>query len=502
MSAPMASVADSQVSDPGLGRIAVRSSFWTISIGLGTRFLGIISTLILTHFIAPYDYGELSAATVIIWTANGLSSPGIGTYVIAHPRADRAVMFHATFLHVALGVVAFAVALAIGGNLGPHFDAPHLGQYLPGMALALFLERVNVMPDRVLVRGMQFGALSGIRAAGEIAYTAASIWTAARGWGAMAVVFGNVVRAVLRFFMLVAWVSWRDWLQPARLRLAVLRDILRFGGGVMVGGFAGFAIRRWDNLVIARLWGPTALGAYNLAYNLADVPAVQIGEPVSDVLQAAFARAEGTNQAQLLLRSTGLLAFVMTPLAVGLGSIAPTLAATFFDHRWAGVGPMLMALAAISLPRPISGTITSYLQVRHRVRVASAIEVATVFLLLGALLTIGRLSPVWACIAVGLVFGVRLIVSGLVITREAGVTLWRFLAPLAPPLAASVPLAAAVAGVHRALARAGVREGWLALALEVAAGAVGYLLGAAIFARPQGRAFVSLFRNGRLRRAA
>jgi PST family polysaccharide transporter len=292
-------------------------------------------------------------------------------------------------------------------------------------------------------------------------------------------------------------VSWRDWLQPARLRARVLRDILKFGGGVMVGGFAGFAIRRWDNLVISRLWGPTALGAYNLAYNLADVPAVQVGEPVSDVLQAAFARAEGTNQAQFLLRSTGLLAFVMTPLAVGLASVAPTIARTFFDSRWAGVGPMLMALAAISLPRPLSGTITSYLQVRHRVRVASAIEVVTVFLLLGALLTIGRISPVWACIAVGLVFGVRLLICGAVITREAGVTLWQFLWPLVPPLAASVPLVAAVAAVHRALARTSLREGVLALALEVTAGAAGYVAGAAVFARGQGRTFVGLLRKRR-----
>ena len=42
-----------------------------------------------------------------------------------------------------------------------------------------------------------------------------------------------------------------------------------------------------------------------------------------------------------------MLAFIMTPLAVGLGTLAPTLTKLFLNRRWAEVGPMLMWLSVI-----------------------------------------------------------------------------------------------------------------------------------------------------------
>ena len=67
------------------------------------------------------------------------------------------------------------------------------------------------------------------------------------------------------------------------------------------------------------------MGAYNLAYNVADVPAVQVGEQIGDVLLPSFAKLEPAARKAALVRSTGLLALVTFPLAVGLGAIAQPL---------------------------------------------------------------------------------------------------------------------------------------------------------------------------------
>ena len=109
-----------------------------------------------------------------------------------------------------------------------------------------------------------------------------------------------------------------------------------------------------------------------------------------------------------LLRSLGILALVMTPLAVGLGAVAPTLTALLLDRRWTEVGPMLVWLSVISFPRPLSGAVASYMQVRHRRRAYLALELFTLLTLLATLLTLGRLSPVAACVAVGATFVLRL----------------------------------------------------------------------------------------------
>lgn len=485
-----------------LARQTVRASAWTIATGLGTRLLGVIGTLILAGFVQPYDYGEVQAAIVLVWTANQISTLNVGTYILAHPKSGRDVMFHATLLHLLPGFVALAIVWAIGARFGVKLDAPHVGLYLPGMVLSVALDRVLYMPERVLVRNMRFGSLSVSRAVGDLTYTAVSILMASKlfGWGGMAIVAGNIARSLIRFLVTASYVAWREWLQPSKLHAGVFREMFKFGVPVAVGSLASFGVRRWDNLLVSAFFGPATMGAYNLAYNLADIPAVQVGEQISDVLQAAFSRVDGDPR-RALLRSLGILAFIMTPMAVGLGCIAPTLGEAFFNKQWAAVGSMLAALAVISFTRPISNTVGGYLQVRRQPRVVAVMDVLTLALLLGALWTLGRLSPLWACATVGIVFTVRMIVWGYVLRSIEQISLREFLSPLLPPVVACLPMIALIY-LLRSLVPVGGHAASIALLIgEVVVGAVAYVGTAWLVARAQLREFVALLRHG-LGRAA
>jgi lipopolysaccharide exporter len=480
----------------GLARQTVRAVVWTIATGLGTRLLGVVGTLIMTWYVLPYDYGEVSAAGVLVWTANQFSSLSVGTYILAHPKAGRDVMFHATVLHVGLGFLAYAIVLLIGGRLGTVFDAPTMGRYVPGIVLSMAIDRVTYMPERALVREMRFGPLSIARSIGEVAYSVASVLTAVLGWAGMSVVAGNLARSIVRLLATMVYVSWREWMQVTRLRWAQLREMIGFGLPIAVGGLAGFGVRRWDNLLVSRFFGPAVMGTYNLAYNLADIPAVQVGEQISDVLQAAFSRVEADDRRRGLVRSLALLSFVMTPMAVGLGCIAPSLAAAFFDKAWAGIGPMLMALAVISFTRPISNTVGAYLQIRSRQRVVAGMDLLTLAMLVGALLTLGRLSPLWACVAVGIVFMVKLLVWAFVLRQLERLSLAAFLGPMVPPILACLPMIAAVAGLHHAMAPLRPSHPVAGLVSEIVVGAAAYAGAALLVARTQIRDILALVRGG------
>jgi PST family polysaccharide transporter len=300
----------------------------------------------------------------------------------------------------------------------------------------------------------------------------------------------------VRFLVTASWVSWRDWIEFTRLRWEPIRDMVKFGVPVAVGSLATFGVRRWDNLIVSAIYGPATMGAYNLAYNLADIPAVQVGEQISDVLQAAFSRIDGGDPRRALMRSLGILAFIMTPMAVGLGCIAPTLGVAFFDARWAAVGAMLAALAVISFTRPISNTVGGYLQVRRQPRVVAVMDVLTLAVLVAALWTLGRLSPLWACAAVGIVFTLRMLVWGFVLRSIEQVPLRQFLGPLLPPVIACLPMIALIALLQR-LVPVSSHMGAVALLIaEVVVGAVAFAGTAWLVARSQLREFLSLLRHG------
>jgi lipopolysaccharide exporter len=450
---------------------------------MGARAIGLVSTLLLARFLAPSEYGEVSVAAVLVMTATQLSTLGLGQYLIAEQSADRGTAFHVTVFHFFSGIVALALVLGCGRPLGLAVDAPHLTQFLPGLVAAALCDRVAYVPERLLVRDLRFGSLSGARTAAELAYSVSSVLFAALGWGAAAIVAGNVARSALRSALFVFAVKRRDWLEPSRLSMEKTRTLFAFGVPMAFGASCQFASRRWDNLLVSHFFGPGPAGAYNLAYNLADVPAIQVGEQIGDVLLPSFARLEPRRRVPALLRSMALLGLVVFPLAVGLGAVAPTLVSVLFDQRWHSIGPMLVLLSALSVTRPVGWTIASYLQALQRPGLILWLELLKLVGLMGGIATFGRVSPLWTCGAVGFAFALHALGSLIVVARVEALPLRESIGSLLPALCACVPMVAAVLAVRALLNAWGQPKPWLSLALQVAAGALAYVGGALLVAR-------------------
>ncbi len=474
---------------------AVRGSVWVVAAGLAARSLSIVGTLLITRFLTPEDYGQVSAAAVVTLSANYFSQLGIGQYVASHPKANRAETFHATAYLLAAGIVGVALTWLLREPAAALLKSPSLPTYLPGLLLAVLIERLGLMPERILLRDLRFRAVGLSRTLGEFAFTLSSIGLAFVGWGGQAIVAANVVRAILRTISMALAVERRDWLEPHRLERETTRTLFAFSLPISVGAIFGFASRYWDNLVVSSIFGPGPMGAYNLAYNLANIPAVQIGEQVGDVLLPSFARVEEGRRGAALVRATALLSLILCPLAIGLGAVAHTLVRAFFDPRWASVAPMLMALSVLSVTRPIGWNVATYLQARNKPRQVMAMEGIKLVALLAIMLTLGRLSLLWMCAAVGIAFTGHALLSLAYVNRYEGVPFGAMLARVSSPLLACVPMAAAVFGARAGLTALGLTNAWALLACEIVAGALAFVPSAFLLAPAITRDFVGLARG-------
>ena len=475
-----------------MGSRAVSGAAWTILTGIGARGLGLAGTVVLTYYLARDVIGEVSDAAIVTLLANQFSSIGLGQYLIAKPKAGRDVAWHAFVFHLGLGVLALGACLVFASPLGAWMKAPALVHYVPGLALSVLLDRVALVPERLLARDMRFRVIGLERTAGELTYTVASVGLAMAGFGGMAVVYANIGRSLLRFLVVVAVVPRADWLTPSRFSLATLRELLRFGLPLSLGASAGQASRKVDNVIISRLFGPGVVAVYNLAYNVADVPAVQVGEQIGDVLLPSFARMGHEQRKAALVRSSGLLGLVVSPLAVGLGVIAPTLVRAILRPEWADVAPMLMVLSALSVTRPIGWTIASYLQARDRPSAMMYLEVFKLVSLVAGIVALGRFGPLWACGAVGVAFAAHAVGSIWVVHKLDGIPFFGLLWRAVPPLVACAPMIGAVLASRWGMDRAGIHQPFVALAVEILAGSGAYVASALFVARSTAKDFVGL----------
>jgi lipopolysaccharide exporter len=477
-----------------LAHKAARGALWTVISSIGGRAVGVIGTLILTRFLAPQDIGEVSAAAILCMTANWVTIWGFGQYTVVKGRgAVRAeVTWHATFFYVVVGVLSLGIVALIGGRFMPLFDAPDAAMYVPWLALAVFIRRLGAMPERVLTQNMKFRPSGMALALGEVAFTATALPLAALGWGGWSMVVANIAKSIVAVWILVSASGFKSWLTPTKLRLARVKDMLRFGMPLGVQGMAHMASRYWDNLAISYYFGPSSLGAYNMAYNLADIPAVQVGEQVALVLLPSMAELPRERRARALERSTALLSVVIFPLAIGLGLIAyPLIEWILPKNEWQEVAPLLAVLAALSVFRPVTWVLSAYMEAESKTGRLMLLELAKVALLIGGIALLAPFGLRVAAGAVGLAFGLTAI-AGVVMVARHGASPGRLASAFLRPLLACGVMAVAVWLTARGLDALGVEHPGLYVFCEIIVGAVAYIAAALIICRDTSKDLLDL----------
>lgn len=474
-----------------LAKKAALGFLWTTLANVGGRLVTMVSTFVVARFVLPFDQGEFNSAFVIVYTASNATQLGVQQYMAAHPESGKAVAFHAGVLQMGAGIVACGVVLVAMHPIAALLGSPGIATYIPGLVAAHLIERLSWMPRNVLIRDMEFRKV-GLRALlGEVAFAGASVWYASRGWGAQALVVASLIRSTVGLTYLVSVTRWREYLEPCRLQAETFRKMLRFGLPISVSMLFHYGAATWDNLFIAWRFGPATTGLYNQAYKLAELPATYLGEQINDVLVPTFARVQDPEARRRgFIRAAALMALVVFPLAVGLGSVAHTAVEAFYPPTYAGVAPFLAVLATLSMFRSLGVLSAGLLQVVGRTRTLAVIDIVLIVVLFACMGTLSMFGPTWAAVGVGIAFFINTL-HALHALKPEGVRIGAVAKELLGPLLACLVMAAGVFGSRWLLKDAGLHVA-LRLITEVLVGAVTYVIAAFALARPIANDFLDL----------
>ncbi|MCB9560439.1 MAG: oligosaccharide flippase family protein [Kofleriaceae bacterium] len=486
-----------------LAQKAARGAAWTIVFGLLARAIGVAGTLVMTHLIEPDVIGEVAAATIIVMIFSWVSNWGFGPYLIVKARGDAEaeVIWHVTVAHLVLGAIAMVLVGFVGGYFLPWFNAEAGVAYVPGMAVALGLRRISAVPEKVLVKGMHFRAIGVSMAAGETTYAVVTVLLAWRGLGGMSVVWGNIAQSAMIVAIMLSAAGMRSWTRRTRLSRARFRDMLRFGLPLAVESVAHNAARYCDNLMMSRYFGTGPMALYNMGYNLADIPAIYVGEQIGQVLLPSMSEMPPARRAAALERSTALLGLIIFPMAVGLAVVSHSLIQVALGPEWQGVAPLLTILAALSVFRPIAWTLSSYLEASDQTDKFMWLELGKLVLLFGGIWALHGWGIQAAAAAVGMAFGMHAI-AGVWMVARTGPSMARMFIGFARPMLACAAMAAAALGARHGLIAVGVDDPRILLPAEIVIGALAYIPAAFVFAAPIARDFLRLLKQLRGRGGA
>ena len=238
---------------------------WAIGGALFRYALAALTTLALTHLLAPQDFGLIAITAIVQLLIAHVLPVGFHDALIQRPRLDDDTL-DAAFWSV-LGVTSGAVLLSVllAPSVAAAFGQPALAALLVGAAFAAWPRALSIVPRALLARRMDFRALTLARVVGQSVGNIAAVILAVVGAGAWSLLVQIALMYAVGGLIVYRVSGWRP---RARLPRAPLRPLWAFAPSVALFTVLAYAITRADDLLIGYRLGAKALGYYALAYAL------------------------------------------------------------------------------------------------------------------------------------------------------------------------------------------------------------------------------------------
>jgi O-antigen/teichoic acid export membrane protein len=273
-------------------------SGWALATVVVALAAGLVRTLAVARWLDPAEIGVMGVALLAFGFAEAVSSTGVDTALVAARREVEDDLDPAFTLQLARGVGVSGLLWLAAPALALAFHAPGAVQVIRTVGLVAALRGLANPAVALVVRRLEFRRVFWW-ALPEV-LTALGVTLALAFWhrDAWALAYGMVAGAAVGTLASYALVPRMPRLVFARERIMTL---LRFGGWVSGSRALMYFSVNLDFAFIALTLGTRALGLYQLATRVAEIPIVTVTKAVSQVALPALT---GVQESAEALRRT------------------------------------------------------------------------------------------------------------------------------------------------------------------------------------------------------
>jgi O-antigen/teichoic acid export membrane protein len=296
-------------------------------INCGINGLGLVNSILLSHWLGPVGRGEIAAAMLWPMLLAYLCSLGLipATSYFAAARGDSV---QALFTNVmALGLVQSAVALLVGYFALPNLLHSQSSNVINTARLYLLVIPIALTTQyatSILQGRMHMAAFNWLRTIIPFGYLAGTVALALTG----RLILLNIV--ILHLGLGIAtWLGAMLVLFRSEIRLSLEPDValgsemLKYGAKVQIGDISGIANQSLDQVLMAAWLPPVYLGLYVVAVSSAALSQLFSGSVKMVTVPSIAQRESRTERAAVLqgvFRRYWLLSFL---IAVAISALLP-----------------------------------------------------------------------------------------------------------------------------------------------------------------------------------
>lgn len=373
----------------------------------------LITVAVVARHITPQDFGLVALASTLLLFLTLIADGGVGTYLVQYTGPDWKEHARAVFWFN-MGVTAFqaCVAIAFLPFVARLFGEPELPLVFGALIIVFVLRQMSIVQVTILRRQLAHRAIALHDILTLNASLLLSVVLAIRGWGVWSLVIPMLVVEPIR----TASVTYAArWLPGFGLHLREWRSIFSYTRHLMASNILQLFINDGDTLLVGRLLGGTALGIYNLAWQLSNLVGRAFTSIVNDVALPAMAEVHRDRGAlsQSYARLVRMTAFIALPACTVLFVASSDVVSLIYGSGYGAVAPILQVFLVFTVIRSFTSSTASVLNVLGRPDLSLRCNLVTVPFYAVAI-ALGSLGG-----AIGIAIGVTVVRSIAAIIAQA-----------------------------------------------------------------------------------
>lgn len=433
----------------------------------------VFAAIAFARMLTPEDFGVFGLAIAFVAFAQSMSDFGIGSALVQAKQVGQVELASSFWLNIAVFLVIVLVLLGLSPWIASFYENDNLIAIIALMSVSLLFAALSTVPTSILYREMNFPALAKAQTIGSVIGAAVGVTMASQGLGVWSLVAQPISGSLVTLLMVFRYSAW--W--PSFLfQWEKVKGLVKFSMGMLGVGMLNEVNRKGDDLVIGKVLGSTMLGYYSLAYQLMLYPLSQISSVFVRVLFPSLVKVneEPEQFARGYLKAVSAIALVVSPLVLGLVSVAEDFVAVVFGEEWLPMTLTLQILCGVGVIQSITTVIGTVFMSTGRTGLMFKVSLYLTPVTIAAFLIGVQWGLEGAALAYGLVSMVSFFVNHIVAFRGTQLTMARLGSAIGLSMGLAFLMMLVVLGVAAPLAN------WLP-ELAVARLAVSILLGAVVY---------------------
>jgi len=340
-----------------LSQRVVKSGLWAFALRAVNRAFRFIRLIILARVLAPEDFGLMGIALLTMATLDTFSQTGFQAALIQKKDDIKSYLDAAWTVLILRGSILFAILYIIAPFAAHFFNAQEAEVIIRVIGLSFLIQAFTNIGVIYFEKELEFnklfiysfvGTLSDFVVAVSAALILKNVW--ALVFGSLA---GSTAMCITSYFI-------HPYKPKFDFHLGKAKELFGFGKWILGSSILVFLLTQGDDIFVGKLLGATALGLYQLAYRISNMPATEITHVISQVTFPAYSKLQDNIEKlrETYLRVLQSTAFLSFPIAGLIFVLAPDFTRIFLGEKWMPMVPAMFVLACWGAIRSLVGAIS------------------------------------------------------------------------------------------------------------------------------------------------